>query len=67
VRCSPCWTATLSACIACSTKTLPSGHPAHTQRLRSAAGVAADVRADNQTSALSDYETSGNAGILFRR
>jgi hypothetical protein len=35
-----------------------------TQRLRSAAGVAADVPANNKTSAISDYKTSGNAGIL---
>jgi hypothetical protein len=38
-----------------------------TRRLCSAAGVVADVRANNKTSALSDYKTSGNAGILFRR
>jgi hypothetical protein len=44
------------------------GKPAKaTQTLRSAAGVAADVRANNKTSALSDYKTGGNAGILFRR
>ena len=49
-------------------KTLPLGKPAPgTHALRSAAGVAADVRANNKTSALSDYKTSGNAGILFRR
>jgi hypothetical protein len=34
---------------------------------RSAAGVAADVRANYKTSALSDYKTSENAVILFRR
>jgi hypothetical protein len=37
------------------------------QTLRSAAGVAANVRANNKTSALSDYKISGNADILFRR
>jgi hypothetical protein len=35
--------------------------------LRSDVGVAADVRANEKTSVLSDYKTSGNAVILFRR
>jgi hypothetical protein len=35
--------------------------------LRSAFGVAADVRADDKTSALSDYKTGENAVILSRR
>jgi hypothetical protein len=35
--------------------------------LRSAFGVAAAVRANDKTSALSDYKASGNAVILFRR
>jgi hypothetical protein len=44
------------------------GKPAKgTQTLRSLAGVAADLRTNNKTSALPDYKTSGNAGILFRR
>jgi hypothetical protein len=44
------------------------GKPAAgTQTRRSAASVVADLRANNKTSALSDYKTSGNAGILFRR
>ena len=34
--------------------------------LRSAAGVAADVRANDKTSTPSDYKTSENAVILFR-
>jgi len=38
-----------------------------THAFRSAAGVAADVRANNKTSALSDYKTGRNAVILFRR
>jgi hypothetical protein len=44
------------------------GNPAPgTHALRSAYGVAADVRANDKTSAVSDYKTSGNAVILFRR
>jgi len=44
------------------------GNPAlGAHALRSAYGVAADVRANNKTSAVSDYKTSGNAVILFRR
>jgi hypothetical protein len=38
-----------------------------THALRSAAGVAAGVRANDKTSALSDYKTGENAVILFRR
>jgi hypothetical protein len=44
------------------------GKPAlGTHALRSAFGVAADVRANDKTSGLSDYKTSANAVILFRR
>jgi hypothetical protein len=44
------------------------GNPAlGAHALGSAAGVAADVRANHKTSAVSDYKTSGNAVILFRR
>ena len=43
------------------------GNPAPgTHALRSAA-ITADVRANYKTSALSDYKTSENAVILFRR
>jgi hypothetical protein len=43
------------------------GNPAPgTHALRSA-GIAADVRANYKTGALSDYKTSGNAVVLFRR
>jgi hypothetical protein len=38
-----------------------------THAFRSAAGVAADVRANDETSKPSDYKTSGTAVILFRR
>ena len=38
-----------------------------THAFPSPAGVAADVRANDKTSALSDYKTGGNAVILFRR
>jgi hypothetical protein len=44
------------------------GKPAPgTHALRSAYGVAADVRANYKTSAVSVYKTSANAVILFRR
>jgi hypothetical protein len=44
------------------------GKPAiGTHALRSAFGVGADVRANDKTSVLSDYKTSRNAVILFRR
>jgi hypothetical protein len=44
------------------------GKPAPgTYALRSAFGVAADVRANDNISALCDYKTSANAVILFRR
>jgi hypothetical protein len=49
-------------------KKLRLGKPAPgTHALRSAAGVAADVRAHDKTTTPSDYKTSGNAVILFRR
>jgi len=49
-------------------KTPPLGKPAPgAHALRSDVGVAADVRANEKTSVLSDYKTSGNAVILFRR
>jgi hypothetical protein len=38
-----------------------------THALRSAYGVAADVRANYKTSTVSDYKTSANAVILFQR
>jgi hypothetical protein len=38
-----------------------------THALRSAAGVAADVRANDKISTPSNYKTGGDAVILFRR